>query len=85
MTTGRRWLIAGLLTLATVVAGGSALAVVVAGTQPGHAPLHIGCKNHNHGPKWYAGHGRSAAGNARADGADDTAPALRSRGIAAQR
>jgi len=24
---------------------------------PGHTPLHIGCRHHNHGAKWHADHG----------------------------
>jgi hypothetical protein len=41
--------------LVAAVAGGIALSA----RQQGHTPLHIGCKHHNHGPKWHADHGRS--------------------------
>lgn len=23
-----------------------------------HTPMHIGCRHHNHGPKWFADHGK---------------------------
>lgn len=52
---GLLWSVVGLLAsggLATV----SALALSAAA--PGHTPLHIGCRHHNHGAKWHADHGR---------------------------
>ena len=43
---------------AAVVAAVAALGSAPPG-EPGHTMLHIGCKNHNHGPKWHADHGRA--------------------------
>ncbi len=59
---------------------GSVAAVALVQTAPGHAPFHIGCTHHNHGPKWYAGHGRAAKGRVDGGGMD-----VRERGITAQR
>ncbi len=36
-----------------------AAVVGIAKPAPGHTPFHVGCKNHNHGPKWHADHGRA--------------------------
>lgn len=84
--------------LAAAAAGAAALALNSTATAPpdttaptaanGHTFLHIGCKNHNHGPKWHAGHGRSAMGDRRgsaSDAAGDEADALTSRRLTAGR
>ena len=44
-----------------VVGGGLAVGalVMLAAPEPGHGLLHVGCLNHNHGPKWHADHGRA--------------------------
>lgn len=57
MGTGRILTLAAVLIVTT---GGGLLALVV-GRAPdaGHTLLHIGCKHHNHGPKWHDGHGRA--------------------------
>ena len=57
MTRRLIWAAAG-LALAGVVAG-AALALS-SPPAPGHTRFHIGCLDHNHGPKWHAGHGRAA-------------------------
>jgi hypothetical protein len=41
-----------------VVAAVAVAALALGRTEPGHGPLHIGCRHHNHGPKWHADHGR---------------------------
>jgi hypothetical protein len=56
----KRWLVLGAgIVIAALVAAGAAVAVMPV-PAPGHAPFHIGCKDHNHGPKWHANHGKSA-------------------------
>jgi hypothetical protein len=50
----RCW-IAGVVLLVSSAAGAS---FVIAPPASGHMPLHIGCSNHNHGPKRTAGEGR---------------------------
>ena len=40
------------------VAGLMVMADALGRPQPGHMPLHIGCRHHNHGAKWHADHGR---------------------------
>ncbi len=44
---------------AVVVTATGTLAFAIASAAPGHAPLHLGCKHHAHGPKWHAGHSRA--------------------------
>jgi len=53
----KRWLvlIAGIAFAALVAA-----AAVASMPAPGHAPFHMGCKDHDHGPKWHASHSKSA-------------------------
>lgn len=53
----RTKIIAGGIAMLTMATG--AVALVAANAEPGHTPLHVGCKHHNHGPKWHAGHGRA--------------------------
>lgn len=59
-----RWLTLGCLAGAAVLAGGAIVWQVVrapsASARPVavHTFLHIGCKHHNHGPKWHQDHGR---------------------------
>lgn len=81
----RRWMVAGGLGAAAIATVGSAIALAVSAAPSGHLPLHIGCTNHNHGPKWHAGHGRSALGNVPGGEADGAPSDVRRRGIAAQR
>lgn len=55
-----RWLI-GLGVVSSVSAVALALAWgAVAPDRAGgvHTPMHIGCRHHNHGPKWFADHGK---------------------------
>ena len=57
--------------------------------EPGHTPFHVGCKHHDHGPKWHADHGRilgvkRSQDSDDADGAPGTAR-LTSRSLAAGR
>ncbi len=49
----RYWIVGGALVLSSV----AAVAVVLT-PSTGHMPLHIGCANHNHGPKRTDGEGR---------------------------
>lgn len=53
MRRWRYWIVAGALGLSTAALAGVALMPA-----PGHMPLHIGCANHNHGPKRTEGEGR---------------------------
>jgi hypothetical protein len=54
-----RWLVLGAVAgFAALVAAG-AMAALQPSPAPGHNRFHIGCADHNHGPKWHAGHGRS--------------------------
>ena len=53
----RSMMFAGCIAAVAVASGAVALAVAIA--EPGHTPLHVACKHHNHGPKWHAGHGRA--------------------------
>lgn len=54
-----------------VLAGAAAL--VLGGVEPGHMPLHVGCRHHNHGAKWHADHGR-ILGTTRGRGARSEVP-----------
>lgn len=56
-----------------VVLGLSVAAASMLNREPGHMPLHIGCKYHNHGPKWFARHGQSLwrSGAAESEPKDD--------------
>lgn len=69
--------------VAIVVAAGwgmRGLATPVPGAERArHTPFHIGCKHHNHGPKWHAGHGRTLQGSrwARDEGSADDGLAAR--------
>lgn len=47
------WIAGGALVLSSAAVAAMALMPV-----PGHMPLHIGCANHNHGPKRTEGQGR---------------------------
>ena len=67
--------VAGLVVLAGLAAGSVALLT----KEPGHNPLHIGCKDHNHGPKWFARHGKAVwrGEPATDEAADDPVPMTR--------
>ncbi len=54
-----------IVVVAALGIGAVTAAYALAAPKPGHAPFHIGCKHHNHGPAWHADHGRilGAAGS----------------------
>lgn len=55
----QRTLIVGSSLLLAVAASGVGVALSLSQRTAVHTPLHIGCRHHNHGPKWHADHGRS--------------------------
>lgn len=71
------------LALAVLLLGAAAATVALGTREPGHVPLHFGCTNHNHGPKWHADHGR-ILGVKRSRDAEDTDAAPGSIGLAAR-
>lgn len=52
--------LAGVLALGGAAVLWQAVRTPSAAARPGelHTFLHIGCKHHNHGPKWHQDHGR---------------------------
>jgi hypothetical protein len=79
----RRSLIFCSAALLVSFAAGAVLYAAGGDVQPGHRPFHIGCTNHNHGPKWYAGHG--AALNRMRSLSEQPSGDIRSRAITALR
>lgn len=73
------WLIG--LMLASALA---AVAMAVGNAEPGHMPLHVGCKHHSHGSKWHADHGR-ILGASRTAGESADRDALLARSLTAGR
>lgn len=59
MSIGSGIVVGGVLVATLIVAAGFAVAT----KKSGHTPLHVGCRHHNHGPKWHADHGRSLEGS----------------------
>ena len=81
----RRSVLTLLLGLPLVVAL-AVVAIAFGNAEPGHTPLHVGCRHHNHGPKWHADHGRILGMSRRpGEGAEPDPNALQSRSLTSGR